>query len=201
MNNRVGMSRTLLKPFLQFCVIVSALAGAAQAQTGRLWVTADFNGDNKADVVTITASEPAATGHTLRFAPMDAAAFALQKGLSTNRLIARDIDGDTDRDLVLETAFSEPIAVWLNDGAGNFVRGNLEDYRFQLSHQSPQTVVAMNAGNFHDPLDDSAGQNLLASALATAEVPESAHCVLFHQESAPTVLRLSHSSRGPPLHS
>ena len=76
MNNRVGISRTLLKPFLQFCVIASALAGAAQAQTGRLWVTADFNGDNKADVVTITASEPAATGHTLRFAPLDAAAYA-----------------------------------------------------------------------------------------------------------------------------
>ena len=201
MNNRVGMSRTLLKPFLQFCVIASALAGAAQAQTGRLWVTADFNGDNKADVVTLTPSKPSAMVPTLRFGLMDAAVFTLQEGHSANRLIARDIDGDTDRDLVLETAFSEPIAVWLNDGAGNFVRGNLEDYRFQLSHQSPQTVVAMNAGNFHDPLDDSAGQNLLASALATAEVPESAHCVLFHQESAPTVLRLSHSSRGPPLHS
>ena len=59
---------------------------------------------------------------------------------TANRLSARDLDGDNDRDLVLETAFRVPLAVWINDGAGHFQEGNLDSFRFQLSHDDPRSL-------------------------------------------------------------
>jgi hypothetical protein len=61
---------------------------------------------------------------------------------SANRLSARDLDGDNDRDLVLESPFNVPLEVWINDGAGNFHVGDLEKFRFQLSHDDPSTVCS-----------------------------------------------------------
>ena len=74
--------------------------------------------------------------------PLRAAAFAVPSGFPNERLRARDLDGDKDRDLVLETLSSVPLAVWINDGAGHFKRGNLDDFRFQLSHEDSQSFNA-----------------------------------------------------------
>jgi hypothetical protein len=48
-------------------------------------------------------------------------------------LSTRDVDGDQDSDLViLQPVSGEPIAVWINDGAGLFHEGNLADFQALL---------------------------------------------------------------------
>ena len=42
--------------------------------------------------------------------------------------------------LVLETPLRVPLAVWINDGAGNFHEGNLDNFRFQLLHDDPLSL-------------------------------------------------------------
>ena len=45
-------------------------------------------------------------------------------------LSSQDVDGDNDGDLVVfEPLSSQPIGVWINDGAGSFHEGRLADFR------------------------------------------------------------------------
>jgi hypothetical protein len=45
------------------------------------------------------------------------------------RLLAIDLDHDSDQDLVITNALSsQPLAVWLGDGAGHFEKGDLNSY-------------------------------------------------------------------------
>lgn len=100
------------------------------------WVVADFNGDDKLDLVSLSslAGEP----HT-QLGPLESGLLA-RSLFTAGTLRARDLDGDKDRDLVLETEWSVVIAVWINDGAGHFTRANLEDFRFQLSRDDSRHV-------------------------------------------------------------
>lgn len=197
---------------LQLCLLLFVLLGGVVAQartetadTGKLWVTADFNGDNKTDLVTVTTSVAdgyyATASHTLRPGPVAAAAFGLPQILPMHRLRARDIDGDNDADLVLETLSSEPVAVWLNDGDGNFKRANLDDFRFQLSHQTPYTMSAAEDVPLPDVLDDAPGTDLDALAPASLEAPVARQYVYSFQTLPRTTFRLSPSTRGPPQNS
>ncbi len=113
------------------------LASPAAADSHTSWAVADFDGDQKPDLVSVTelsVSEP-----VIHFGALQSSAFTAATGLPTHRLRARDLDGDSDRDIVLETIFSEPIAVWINDGSGHFKRGNLEDFRSQLSRRDSRS--------------------------------------------------------------
>ena len=110
-------------------------------------VVADFNGDHKPDLATVrTALDSHHNGVynqldiQLNAAPSPVFSFLIRS--AANRLSARDLDGDNDRDLVLETAFRVPLAVWINDGAGHFQEGNLDSFRFQLSHDDPRSLAS-----------------------------------------------------------
>jgi hypothetical protein len=120
-----------------FCllVLVCLVSGVpASAQTA--WLVGDFDGDNKPDLITVrtsrSGSAKAIGAPSIQSGAFDTAIFTLVSRFPTQRLRARDLDGDSDRDIVLETMSSVAIAVWINDGAGHFARGNLEDFRSQL---------------------------------------------------------------------
>jgi hypothetical protein len=123
------------------CLPAAALESAPTG--GMVWVVADFDGDRKPDLVSVRSwgDSDAVPGNEPRMhaSPMGQGAFSVSAGIPTQRLRARDLDGDKDRDVVLENLFSVPLAVWINDGAGNFHRGNLDDYRFQLSQKDSQS--------------------------------------------------------------
>lgn len=85
---------------------------------------------------------------------------------SLQHLRARDLDGDSDRDLILESVASVPVAVWINDGAGNFHRANPDDFRFQLSHESSQTIEAVRRLLLSEVSDDRPRDDAVASAVS-----------------------------------
>jgi hypothetical protein len=96
---------------------------------------ADFDGDNKLDVATLGTPEI-----RIEFNAVESPAFMFLVRPAANRLSARDLDGDNDRDLVLETPMRVPLAVWINDGAGHFKPGDLDHFRFLLSHDDPRSL-------------------------------------------------------------
>ncbi len=56
---------------------------------------------------------------------------------------ARDVDGDTDLDLVITSAFGrEPVGVWLNDGRGRFTEGGTAAYSRSFWRENEQSFEA-----------------------------------------------------------
>jgi len=141
--HRGSLAATLL-PVLALAWLTNAPATAGDGVTANLLtspaaapsVMADFDGDHKLDLATL--GEP----HQIQvqLGTPQFPIFTLLIRPSTNRLSARDLDGDQDRDLVLESPINVPLEVWINDGAGNFHVGDLEKFRFQLSHDDPRSL-------------------------------------------------------------
>ena len=138
-----------------FCVATGAVGWAAsppgqESVFGNLrspsvsgWVLGDFDGDSQIDVVTSRAQR--LPGHeyshevSLKLSGSPSTSFTFRDHYPNVQLNSRDIDGDHDRDIVIrETDTSEPLAVWLNDGSGHFLQGDLEHFRAALEeHHSP----------------------------------------------------------------
>jgi len=204
-------TRRVANRTLQLCLLLFTLVGGtilsstdAQArpggaETARLWVTADFNGDHKTDLVSVTVS--ASGGLRTTNHKLTNAAVTLPSGVPTRRLRARDIDGDADADLVLETLSAEPIAVWLNDGQGNFKRASLDDFRFQLSHQTPFSLSTAREVAAPDALDDLPGTDFDAPVTSSVEALVSVSYFCSFQALPRTTFRHAPSTRGPPQNS
>jgi hypothetical protein len=107
------------------------------------WVLADFDGDSQIDVVTSRAER--LPGHeyshevSLKLSGSPSTSFTFRDRYPDVQLNSRDIDGDHARDIIIrETGTSEPLGVWLNDGTGHFLQGDLEHFRAALEeHHSP----------------------------------------------------------------
>jgi hypothetical protein len=106
------------------------------------WVFADFDGDKKLDLAIVNAPAKNNPGELRRITiyALEPGAFPNCTASGSERLRVRDLDGDADRDLVLETLTAEPIAVWLNDGAGHFNQGKVADFHYQLSNFDPRSL-------------------------------------------------------------
>jgi hypothetical protein len=104
---------------------------------------ADFDGDSQIDVVTSRAErlQDHEYSHevSLKLSGSPSTSFTFRDRYPNVQLNSRDIDGDHDRDIIIRDAgTSEPLAVWLNDGSGHFLQGDLEHYRAVLEeHHSP----------------------------------------------------------------
>ncbi len=99
------------------------------------WILPDFDGDNHSDTATASASHPDAHGYAQEIRlDLSTALHSIFRSRTANvELNSWDIDGDHDRDLIIFEPLSKiPIGIWLNDGAGTFHRGNLDDFKHQL---------------------------------------------------------------------
>jgi hypothetical protein len=118
---------------------------------------------------------------------------------AAGRLFLRDLDGDADRDLILESFDREPLAVVLNDGGGHFHQGNLDDFRAMLRRPESRSIEAPAAAS------DSPDVFETLDAPAAGPVPTATDLVLG-ADTAPApcdrfVVVLRHTaspSRGPP---
>lgn len=146
-------SRLCLFALLAVPILFSAAEAATRDALPRTpaghpsrWVITDLDGDRRTDFASAGLSRH--DGHDyvqeihLRFSSFDGDTVTVRTRVAGERLIARDLDGDRDRDLVLEGFNREPVAVLLNDGGGHFHQADLADFFFQLSHRSPRSFAS-----------------------------------------------------------
>jgi hypothetical protein len=143
---------------IQLAIRVSLLFGAilcaapvfAGGSSARLpygsFVAADLDGDRQPDFATAGANRREGAGYLLdiavRLSGVDSGVITVRTSQAAGRLSARDLDGDTDRDLILESFDREPLAVLLNDGGGHFHQVDLDDYRARLRKPGRQSIDA-----------------------------------------------------------
>jgi hypothetical protein len=200
------------------CLLFAALAAAVRAygagadvpgflrtSAGRLagWVAADLDGDRHADLASAGISRRDGRAYlqeiTIRISGSEASIITVRTSLAAARLSVRDLDGDADRDLVLEGINREPLAVLLNDGDGHFHEGDVEDFEFQLAHRDPRTLESVkpespptDAGEF--PNDES------VAARSSVFSPDLSGARLYVpiQAPRPVFQHSGESTRGPP---
>jgi len=99
-------------------------SGATLANSG--FAIADFDGDRKPDLATVEVEKGISRGDTrysIRFALTSgsAQAFGLTAPAGGLQIVAKDVNGDNALDVLVSTAWEhQQIAVFLNDGHGNF---------------------------------------------------------------------------------
>jgi hypothetical protein len=175
-------------------------------QTARMsgWLSADLDGDRKVDLAKAGASRRDGHGYlqevTLRLSAFEDSTITVRTLSTAVRLTFRDLDGDADRDLVLETFDREPVAVLLNDGDGHFHQGDLEDFRFQLSHRSSRSLEATVPDIPDDDTSECPNDDSLASPFSSFWPDQAAACLHGNGVSPrPVEHHFGKSSRAPPL--
>jgi hypothetical protein len=150
---------------LCFSFLAGLVAGAAAGADVRTvpasptgpgvpFAIADFDGDLRPDLAGVQVGR-SDVSHTDYWIQLQLSATGRQTILVVApagglQIVARDVNGDHALDLVLTTALSEPVAVFLNDGHGSFSRVNPADFpeAFRESktswgsstHQAPDTL-------------------------------------------------------------
>jgi hypothetical protein len=87
---------------------------------------ADFDGDRQPDLATVEMERGAPSGHArysirLRLTSGDSQVLGVTAPAGGLRIVARDVNGDNALDLLVSTAWQhQQIAIFLNDGHGNF---------------------------------------------------------------------------------
>jgi hypothetical protein len=124
-----------------------AFAAAAHAEPFGSFATAlDVDSGSPPALATASASRRDSTGFTfelwIRFGGADAHAITVRTTRYASRMFARDLDGDSDRDLVVEAFDLEPIAVLVNDGGGRFHQAPLDQFIGLLRRPGPHSVKA-----------------------------------------------------------
>jgi len=108
------------------------------------WVLADLNGDQNVDLATARSGRHDASGYAqevrVTLGAFQQTSFHFLSPGATVELSSQDVDGDDDGDLIVfEPLSSQPIGVWINDGAGTFHEGRLADFR-KLWSERPGSV-------------------------------------------------------------
>jgi hypothetical protein len=139
------MRRFRLFPLLVFALFLGFLAGSLPARPsaqnlpttsvapGVPFAIADFDGDLLPDLISVQTGARGAAGTNywiqLRLSEAGKQSIRLVAPTGGLSIEARDVNGDNTIDLVLATAWSrKPIAIFLNDGRGNFSRVEPADF-------------------------------------------------------------------------
>jgi hypothetical protein len=143
---------------------------------GAPFAIADFDGDNRLDLASVQAvgTVSSETQYLINFQlssgrRQSVDVLAPAGGL---RLTPRDVNGDEFPDVVVTTAWAErPVAVFLNDGLGNFTRS--EPSAFPDAFEVPGSSLRQAA----DPNRD--------TAVAVSPRPPTGECDEYHPQHSP----------------
>jgi hypothetical protein len=123
----------------------ASLTAAAGRSSGAL---GDFDGDQHAD---LALAEPQGVFNGAYRYRVDVylstdlnTTFDVDSGAAGGlHIIARDVDGDLDLDLVISSEFGrEPVGIWINDGHGVFTKGQAETYRGSIWQETEHSLEA-----------------------------------------------------------
>lgn len=138
---------------------------AAKAPFAAQFAIADFDGDAKPDLASVRFGAAGSSRVLylidLRLSGGSRHTYGLEGAAGGVRLASRDVNGDQLLDLVVtSTLTGEPLAVFLNDGRGNFTRSEPAKYpeAFRDTHDSLSTANATD--------DDRTGAELSRTAPA-----------------------------------
>ena len=205
-----------MQRLLVICLAAGAVGWAASPPTGESvfgslpspsvssWVLADFDGDSQIDVVTSRAErlQDHEYSHeiSLKLSGSPSTSFTFRNRYPSVQLNSMDIDGDHDRDIVIrEAGTSEPLAVWLNDGSGHFLQGDLEHFRAVLEeHHSPHVrLPQIDDDSPFDVSDQRIDPAIVGAAVLRAE-PEARTPRLRIDSAAAEAHDSERRSRAPP---
>ena len=97
--------------------------------------------------------------------PVYASTVRAQPADTQVQLIARDVDGDQDLDLVVVSAVEHrPVGVWVNDGHGHFSAGRPADF--------PASIWQVSDGPALTGPSSVAGESLAGSETARTDAPD-----------------------------
>jgi hypothetical protein len=165
---------------------------------------ADFDGDFLPDLISVQTGANGADGTNywiqLRLSAAGKQSIRLVAPMGGLSIEARDVNGDNTIDLILATAWSrKPIAIFLNDGRGNFSRVEPADFpeafsEFAASWTSSLAAMADAVGLPSQTQDIACRQICAAQNLCLQSDSLSAAIAGFIFDSFLT----SHAGRAPP---
>jgi hypothetical protein len=189
--------------FLAVSLSTAPATADTSARSLNEFVAADFDGDRSPDLASFGPRRHDGTGYLqdvqISLGPAGKETVRVHTASPVLRVTARDLDGDTDRDLVLESFDREPLAVLLNDGSGRFHEGNLADYSARLSGRTqysiegsgPASATAdFDLGSGSDTADLDGIEPFAVRGAGRFRPPARLAGLLFHHANT--------STRGPP---
>lgn len=170
------------------------------------WVLADLNGDQNVDLATARSGRHDANGYAqevrITLGSLQQTSFRFLSPGATVELSSQDVDGDDDGDLVVfEPLSSQPIGVWINDGAGSFHEGRLADFRKLWSERPLSTWRSRSPQLPLFAISEERTQLLTPAASIAAPEPNAAGLTRQHESSFTDAYRSDDRPRGPPRNS
>jgi hypothetical protein len=133
-----------IRASLLLAVAVCGFAGTNARAPFGAFLAADLDGDKTPDFATAGALRADGAGYLLdisvRLSAVESGTITVRTSRAAGRIAARDLDGDADRDLILESFDRVPLAIVLNDGGGHFHQVNLDEYRALAQRPEPCSV-------------------------------------------------------------
>jgi len=167
-------------------------------------ISADLDGNGSMDWATAGASRHDGGGYvqdiTVRLSSSASSTVAVHTAGLPLRLRVFDLDGDSDRDLVVEAFDRSPLAVLLNDGDGNFHEAVLDDFRERLRDQDSHSLEAPVPSSDSSEIGESAPSPVARHDDADLQpYLTGSRLVMEHRRLRPMLAHWGRSSRGPPL--
>lgn len=139
----------------------TAQLATAAALPNQSAVIADLDGDSHADVAIVKPEGWGPRGFQYRIelrltTRAGTSSFSVAGETGGLRIVARDVDGDGDLDLVIKSARSlTPVGVWINDGHGGFTEGDPGAYPPSIWSEGPGVVLSHQRETFQAIVPDS----------------------------------------------
>ncbi|HTM49052.1 MAG TPA: hypothetical protein VL285_10240 [Bryobacteraceae bacterium] len=168
-------------------------------------IMADLDGDSHADVAISSSTRKDGIYYTqeisFRFSGSEDSAIRVRTMLRAERLTVRDLDGDANRDLILESFTREPLAVLLNDGHGHFHQEDIENFRSELAQKNSQSIEPVQPGSSGAETGECPNYQPAAGRLSShpPDLP-CARLIACFRTTGLNELSSGSESRGPPSH-
>jgi hypothetical protein len=178
--------------------------GTAAAGLGWSTVVADFNTDGTPDVAIAdrVAHPLGAPSFTIEFAVsgLQSKTVAFESDQDALTVRVSDVDHDNDLDLVVSAAFShEVVAVWLNDGSGDFEPSTAFSFAAEIEPRHTVDAPGPSCAVSSNGLAPRSTAGMPCAGRWTMAVLRRSNITVQPKRLQPALLSSALSSRAPPL--